>query len=76
MNNEKMTDEFRTVDESGMLVRVIEYMSSGPVGEEAGDAKGEVAYVYRTEDGEECDKTEDGDFVEITTGRKLQRVRS
>jgi hypothetical protein len=67
MSPKNVTGEIRTVDEWGMLVRIIEYTVSGA----AHDGK----FYYHTEEGEACSRLENGDFVELSTARILSLIR-
>jgi hypothetical protein len=68
MTPKNVTGEIRTVDESGMLHRIIEFT----VGD---DANGWKAVSYHTEEGEACSRLENGDFVELSTARILSLIR-
>ena len=69
---ERFMNEYRTVDENGMLIRVIEYREFRDSETNAEEVPGSVKYI--TEDDLTCKLLPDGNFQIVLDGRVLRRM--
>src|SRR5205085_665786 len=71
-----ITAEVRTMDEDGLLVRLLEYTYYTVI--KAGEGMGSQVpgmRVMMTESGQACDELEDGSFRVAETGSILKRIK-